>query len=149
MTVTVSQVIGRLESNDDYKALRFEPDYEWLNLEIVNRCRRAHEPSIINHTTANALCRFSYGRFQIMGGLLYEYGFSVPLRDFLSSPSIQQIWFEEVLNKKEINFSLDELMNDDNKLLKFAHRYNGDKSGVYAARIKMIANQLILQDGAK
>lgn len=141
-TLSLQQVVGKLESGDDWTALRYEPDYPYLNDEITLRCKRSHTQGFMSTGTAHAICKFSYGRFQIMGGLLYELGYTQSMREFLNSPLLQTHWFEQVLKQKGISYSLKEIMGDEKKMKNFARKYNGDSSGVYAERIRNTALSL-------
>jgi len=136
MIETISQLAALVESNNVPFALRFEPNYgaRWVTPEIERRCIVGHSPAYMNRTTANNLCSISWGRYQCMGGLLYEMGYKGNLPDFAASTTLQDAWFEKTLQYKGIDYSLSEILTDEVKRRRYAKRYNGDELG-YAQKL--------------
>lgn len=136
MISNISQLVALVESTGVATALRFEPAYgsRWVTPEIEKRCIVAHSPAYMNRTTANVLCSISWGRYQCMGGLLYEMGYKGNLPNFSTDTTLQNAWFEKTLEYKGIKFTLEEIVTDEIKRRRFAKRYNGDEFG-YAAKL--------------
>lgn len=136
MITTLSQLVAQVETGNVSHALRFEPAYgkRWVTTGIEDRCIRAHSPAYMNRTTANNLCSISWGKYQCMGGLLYEMGYASDLARFASDTNLQLAWFEKTLDYKGVNFTLDEIVNDEMKRRRLAKRYNGDEFG-YAEKL--------------
>lgn len=133
MISTTSQLIALVESNNQPGALRFEPLWKYATDELCKQCIRSH-PAFMNMTTARALCMFSYGKYQIMGSVLYELGYKGTLIDFQNSTTLQDAWFETFVNKRGIACELSDLAKYPQVRTTFARRYNGDAVG-YAAKL--------------
>jgi len=133
MISTTSQLIALVESNNQPGALRFEPLWKYATDALCQECIRAH-PAYMNVTTARALLMFSYGKYQIMGSVLYELGYKGTLLQFQNDTTLQDAWFETFCSKREINYTITEIAFDPTARARFALRYNGDKIG-YAAKL--------------
>jgi hypothetical protein len=142
MITTTSQLIAQIESNNQPGAVRFEPLWKYATDELCKICIASH-PAYMNMTTARALCMFSYGRYQIMGSVLYEIGYRGALLAFQNDTTLQDAWFHEFLIKRGIFFAIEQLAAYPNMRNQFALRYNGNQQA-YAAKIVALlkANQI-------
>lgn len=133
MISTTSQLIALVESNNNPTALRFEPLWRYVTPELILQCQRSHT-AYMNDATARALLMFSYGKYQIMGSVLYEIGYKGTLLDFQNSTTLQDAWFQQYLKSRKIDFSLNELINWPANRNQFAWKYNG-ATEAYAAKL--------------
>jgi len=133
MISTISQLIALVESNNQPGALRFEPLWKYATDELCQQCIRSH-PAFMNMATARALLMFSYGKYQIMGSVLYELGYKGTLLDFQNSTTLQDAWFETFVNKRGIACELSDLAKYPNVRLTFGRKYNG-AAEAYAAKL--------------
>lgn len=134
MIETTSQLIALVESDNNPGAIRYEPGWRYVTNDLIAICRRSHAPIFMNDATARALMMFSYGRYQIMGSVLYEIGYRGTLLDFQNSVTLQDAWFTEFIRKRNIDFDLKTLANDGFKRRLFGARYNG-AGEAYAAKM--------------
>src|SRR5574337_403618 len=102
--ISLAEVIARVESNDDSRALRFEPGVFSNSLaarhEILERIMLANA---CNRNTARMIYATSWGRFQIMGFNLYAPPAGVTawphdVFGFVGSTVDQEQWFYELVN---------------------------------------------------
>ena len=130
----VSKIIAVIESANNPYALRYEPGWKWSTEENIKLAARAHK---CNFTTAETLLAMSYGRYQIMGGVLYELGYRGRLApDFLNNETVQDIYFAKYLTARKCPQTLTELRTADGRYL-FARRYNGSgATDDYSMKIK-------------
>lgn len=144
MISSTSQLIGLVESNNEPGAVRYEPEWRYVTPELIKACKQAHFPCYMSDVTAKALMSFSYGKYQIMGSVLYELGYKGTLLQFQNDTTLQDAWFEKFLRARNIYFTLAELVASAAKRLLFATRYNGDGPG-YANKLMraMRANGVI------
>lgn len=134
MITTLSQLVAEVESGNNVFAVRHEPAWRYTTKKIIDSFHRAHRPLKMSNQTALTLLACSFGKYQVMGSVLYEIGFQEELIKFAASEFLQDFWFKEVLKYKGIEFSLTEILQDEKKRNLFARRYNGDAS-VYGARL--------------
>jgi hypothetical protein len=139
MTKTTSRLIALVESGDNKYAVRYEPTWRYVTVGLRERFVRAHREMMVSKATSQMMLSTSWGKFQMMGSVLYELGYNGKLLDFATSETLQEIWFDKFLTNRDINFTFDELMTDGRKRYRFAHRYNGDTTGVYESRMIEIA----------
>ncbi|ACO03459.1 lysozyme (Muramidase) (Lytic enzyme) (Protein P15) [Persephonella marina EX-H1] len=57
--------------------------------------------------------------------------------EFLYNEELQEKAFQEFIEKRKINFSVEELKSDPEKIRRFARYYNGDEIG-YARKIEKL-----------
>ena len=73
-----------------------------------------------------------------MGYNLYFYSLTEKtVFEFLFDEEEQEQAFEKFTQIKKINFTVDELLEDENKIRKFARLYNGDEIG-YSRKIQRL-----------
>lgn len=134
MIQTLSLLVAKIESNNQPQALRFEPKFATSQI-ARDRCISAHKPAYMNNSTAEMICRTSWGLFQIMGENLYTVcGLGSPISHFMIDRDVQERAFFAFVRARGINYSIDELRTDEAKRINFARRYNG--SSAYVANIK-------------
>lgn len=136
MAITeIHELIARVESANNQYAMRYEPAFI-PSEKAVKQCA-ALQGSYISMSTAKIICCTSWGMFQIMGENLYGLlNVKYPVGKFLCYPELQKKAFYSFLEVRKINYSLQELMNDSEKLDKFSVTYNGSK--IYGQRLKGI-----------
>ena len=133
MITTISQLIALVESGNKPDAIRFEPAWRYATPALIDLCLRSHE-TFMTRDTAKVLLSCSWGKYQIMGSVLYEMGYRGTLLEFANSTTLQDAWFETYCQKRGIAFTLAEVINDPTKRTKFAAKYNGDAVG-YAKKM--------------
>lgn len=134
MISTTSQLVALVESNNQPSAIRYEPNWRYVTPALISLCKKSHPAVYMSDDTARALMMFSYGKYQIMGSVLYEIGYKSTLLEFQNSTMLQDAWFKEFVHKRDIDFSLDQLRASIADRERFGQRYNGDAKG-YAAKL--------------
>lgn len=137
MSKTISQLVAQVESGNVPWAMRFEPAFK-PSEQAINNCIKAHKPAYMNRTTAENICKTSFGAYQIMGENIYtvcKYGESIA--QFLSSKFDQHTAFTRFIEARGINFSTEEILRDVDKRNLFARRYNGSTG--YGALLVAVA----------
>lgn len=126
--VTLARLIGFIESNNNPRALRFEPGiYRGLldtrilhDIAMLNKC---------NQDTARVIYSMSFGEYQMMGFNIYNGSlFDSDIATFLTSNDLQLHVFADFVHNKNIDYSVDELANSQISRLMFANVYNGSKT---------------------
>lgn len=140
MITTLSQLVAQVESNNVVTAIRYEPNWRYITPALIAQCKKAHMPAFMNDTTARAIMSMSYGKYQIMGSVLYELGYKGTLMNFATNVTLQDAWFEVFIDRRTIAYTLTEIVNDKALRERFALRYNGDAK-VYSARLLTVYNQ--------
>jgi hypothetical protein len=140
---TLEDIISQIESGDNLYAMRFEP-HVFERMHQTNRYGAAvavaKQQNRCTLETARVICATSWGRFQIMGFNLYDpalgepFPFLNPIGAYLESIIWQSRHFKAFCDKKDILFTVEELIGDPAKVLKFARTYNG--ADEYAAKIQ-------------
>lgn len=78
----------------------------------------------------------SWGYYQIMGYNLYFYDLTdKTVFEYMNDDLEQEKAFENFLLRRKINFTIDELKQDEEKIKRFAKYYNGDVEG-YSRKIR-------------
>lgn len=136
----LKDIIKLIESSNNPQAVRFEPHfYEKLksktNDTAVLKIRKIHK---CTYYTALMIASTSWGLFQIMGYNLYFYNLiDTTVFDFLNNEELQEKAFQEFIEKRKINFTVEDLKSDPEKIRKFAKYYNGDTEG-YSRKIEKL-----------
>lgn len=132
----LAQLIAQVESGNDFRAFRFEPQtfQNISNRPVTAALTKIIECNHVSLATARVIYASSWGMYQIMGFNLYALGFMGHVIEFANDPSLQLAAFHWFLDANHINWTLKDIMADDNKLRMFAVAYNG--SDAYAARMK-------------
>ena len=140
----LKDIIKLIESSNNPQAVRFEPlFYEKLksktNDTAVLKIREIHK---CTYYTALMIASTSWGYFQIMGYNLYFYNLiDTTVFEFLSNEELQEKAFKKFTQLKKINFSIEELKSDPEKIRKFAKYYNGDTEGYSRKILRLIENE--------
>ena len=136
-------VIKSIESGGNPHALRFEPDAyaNWNWVPAMDRIKAKHACS---EKTARMIGCTSWGLYQIMGINIFDPRLPaidpVDVIDFVNDVGLQEAAFTAFLNLRGINFALDDLLADQDKLRIFAITYNGSRDpDAYAALIRQHA----------
>ncbi|WWT37826.1 endolysin [Enterobacteria phage PRDavocado] len=134
MQYTLWDIISRVESNGNLKALRFEPEYyqrrmaqgDWNN-SIIQNIRAANKCSL---GTARMIYCSSWGAVQIMGFNLYLDGaFNLSVAHFMENEAYQVNEFRRFLLKNGLTeYTPERLASDKAARVKFAKVYNGAES---------------------
>lgn len=133
MISTLSQLIALVESNNNPGALRYEPLWKYVTPELILLCQRSHS-GYMSDVTARALLMFSYGKYQIMGSVLYEIGYRGSLVQFQTDTTLQDAWFQTFIQKRGINFTLNDIASNPSMRNQYALRYNGNQVA-YSAKL--------------
>ena len=140
----LKDIIKLIESSNNPKAVRFEPlfyenlktktnDHAILKIKEIHKC---------SYYTALMIASTSWGLFQIMGYNLYFYSLTEKtVFDFLFDEEEQEKAFEKFIQIKKINFTVEELLEDENKIKKFARLYNGDEIGYSRKIMRLLENE--------
>lgn len=139
-------VIAAIESGGDLRAVRFEPAvYKAVeNGKYSQALERARFANKCSEPTGMMICSTSWGKFQIMGFVLYgDFGYGYRIYDFLNNVAEQDFMFGSFLERYKIEMTFEEIFSDDNKRMIFATRYNGPQNPVrYAAKMVDMAYRL-------
>ena len=135
----LARVIARIESSDNLRAVRFEPLVyaETAARSVLARIANVHG---CDAATARVIYSASFGLFQIMGFNLYAPDSKVSrvnVFDYCGSTTLQLGAFLQFLDSNDINFTLSEMLADNEKLRLFARIYNGDAPAYSAAILDM------------
>jgi len=140
----LKDIIKLIESSNNSQAVRFEPlFYKRLKENnfydrAIQRIKEIHK---CNTDTAYMIASTSWGLFQIMGYNLYFYDLiESTVFEFLFDEKLQEKAFKKFTQIKKINFSIEELKTDPEKIRKFAKYYNGDIEG-YSRKILNILGE--------
>ena len=138
--IELSKIISTVESDGNINAIRYEPNWKWLTPQLISICVNQHKCS---DATARMLLSCSYGKYQIMGSVLYELGYQGKLTpDFLNNESLQDIYFAKYLKARKATMPVKSLLRDDGRRF-FAVKYNGNGAiSHYAARIALVMKML-------
>lgn len=145
-------VVAQIESNRNFRALRFEPmmlariqNQPGPFGQVISAIRHWHQCS---GTTAQVIAATSWGAVQIMGFNLWlastpGLGVACHFADYLANETLQRQKFIAYAEGREINFALEELVDPADGLTKcqlFALRYNGPGDvDDYAGRLQQAA----------
>jgi len=133
----LKDIIKLIESSNNPLAVRFEPlFYDNLkpktNDPAVLKIKKIHK---CTYYTALMIASTSWGLYQIMGYNLYFYDLTEKtVFEYLFDEEEQEKAFQKFIEKRKINFSIEELKTDPEKIRKFAKYYNGDTEG-YSRKI--------------
>jgi len=132
MTISsLADLIAQVESAGNQFAVRFESAYVPNGVNVLNMARKCQ----ISQSTAYTLCKMSFGLFQIMGSNLVGMGLQVSPIEYCSDSIMQVDFFNRYCIANHINFTLDEILNDETKRKQFAHNYNGPGNVVNYSQI--------------
>lgn len=141
MTLTLAQVISRVESNDNPRAMRFEAGLfeRWqeaptpAEATLLVRIKAIHRCSL---DTARMVACTSWGRYQLLGENIYdEGGYAGHIVDYLASDTEQLASFTRFVAERRINADL--VLTDDGLMQKFAGAYNGPSNvAAYVTRMR-------------
>lgn len=139
----LSDIIGAIESNNNRKAFRFEPEtFARISNDpaAIQKVARIKQWNRCSDGTAEMIYSTSWGAYQIMGLTLYDLGYAGAVLDFIDFQAAQVDMFNRFVARNGINFSVDQLTGDTPSALhlrqQFAIRYNGPGAvDLYAARI--------------
>lgn len=147
--LTLEKIIALIESgpdDGDYTEMRYESAWRYFKGEITRACMKAHH---CNETTARMLLSCSYGKYQIMGQVIYEQGYRGNLpADFLNNDTAQNIAFDAYVRARDIRMTPAQLCAKGAREY-FARRYNGPGNiEEYSAKIAaiLVANHYILTE---
>lgn len=140
MPVTISRLVKQVESGNQIQAMRFEPGWKH-DTNILPWIVQAHRPAYMNNTTARTIAATSWGLYQIMGENIYRLGYRLPIMDYMHDEKAQDDMFRKFLIWRGIDYAVEEIMADADKMYKFARRYNGN-ANEYAARLRTVYAQM-------
>ena len=132
---SLAQLIAQVESSGDQYAYRFEPAYIPRDQDIIamqHLCECSFD-------SAKILTASSFGLYQIMGFNLLDLGLKLSPLKYCAVPELQTQFFQEFIFKNGIAYTLDEVVNDVQKRLDFAGKYNGN-ADVYASEMMRVYN---------
>ncbi len=136
MTITtLADLIAQVESDGNQYAVRFEPHYtpkDQNTSKMAAICKCSNE-------TARILCSMSFGYYQIMGDNLISLDLNVSPFEYMNAPTIQSIFLNRFLIRNNCEYTLGDIVNDEESRLDFAKKYNGPGNvDAYAARMLSI-----------
>ena len=142
MIMTLSRLVAQVESANCKFVMRYEPSWNYVTRAIIDRFHDAHRPVRMSPGTALVLLSTSWGKYQIMGSVLYEMGYAGHLTEFADSEYLQDQYYDVYVKRRNIDYTLAEILNDKEKREHFAHRYNGDKK-VYSQRLLNVYTEMM------
>jgi|SRR5580658_2569534 hypothetical protein len=131
MTLNLAAVIAQVESDGRDISPRFEPTlyYELAadptpeRGKIIGAIGTIH---FCNQTTARMIAATSWGRYQILGENLYSVcQCSVDVFTLVNEPLEQDAMFENFVQARGIDFTIEDLIADSAKRTKFITAWNG------------------------
>ena len=128
-TWTLADVIARVESNNNKYALRFEPGWK-VGQQLVVQVATINKCDVV---TSMTVCKTSFGAYQVMGSNLYYLGLTQPIGAFLNDTALQQLFFIAFLQSRNIDFELDDVLDNEEKDRLFALHYNGNPAAYLVA----------------
>ena len=143
--ITLIDVIAELESSNNQYALRFESELMLItyNSEILNTIIKYNQ---CDEITAKMIYNTSWGLYQIMGFNLYSMGLKTNVIAYCAEKSIQTIYFIQFLSENNINFKIQDMLQNNNLMASFIKTYNGNGTEQefkdYKSKIIQIYNQL-------
>ncbi|WP_457641464.1 N-acetylmuramidase domain-containing protein [Persephonella sp.] len=144
----LKDIIKLIESSNNPQAVRFEPlFYEKLkekNIQdrAIEEIRKIHK---CTYYTALMIASTSWGLFQIMGYNLYFYDLTdKTVFEFLFDEEEQERAFEKFTQIKNINFTVEQLKTDIEKVKRFARLYNGDVENYSRKILKLLERENVI-----
>jgi muramidase (phage lysozyme) len=133
MTVQISDVISGIESGGNIYAARYEPQWRYLTDAMISETCKIHKCSIV---TARMLLSTSWGKYQIMGAVLFELGYRQRIIPDFFHPQMQEVYFSKYLASRKISNDISQLLTEEGRRF-FATKYNGNGAvQQYADKIK-------------
>lgn len=122
---SLSELVSLAESANNPQAIRYEQYFKPSIVAITN-CKK-YNGNTLSFSTANMLCKTSFGLFQIMGENIYgPLKYQKSVFDFVQSETDQLELFIRFIRWRGINYTLEEILHDPEKRERFSRRYNGD-----------------------
>ena len=141
MTIaTLADLIATVETGGNPApqfASKFEPDWSYTTPQSIERCMAVHGCS---EATADTILRTSWGFYQIMGSVIYDLTAGTPphiFRSYLSTPSLQLIYFNHFNSQYCGTCTLNDFLTNDPAAAHFCSRWNGNEA-VYMGRCQDI-----------
>jgi hypothetical protein len=137
MTISnLSQLIAAVESNNNPKAVRFEPSYHPHGFDV----QRMAELCKCTYATAQILCACSWGKHQIMGDNLIGLGLDITPMEFCTDNDYQEEYFLRFIRADHITITLTDVLTSPTLRNTFARLYNGPSNvAAYAERLVQVA----------
>ncbi len=120
-TLTLADIVATVESRKNRYAMRYEPAWRTPQ-QLAPTIARLN---VCNIATALEIGRISWGAFQVMASNLYYMGLDCSIGQFLSDDEKQKEMFVVFCKRRQIEFTLDDILDDDAKGHLFALHYNG------------------------
>ncbi len=134
---TLDQLIAKAESGNNQFATRIEL-LHWPRNDLIDRMTRVAKCS---KNTSRALCRTSFGLFQIMGDQLMNLGLDISPIEYCASVAKQLEYFKKYCVANHCEYTLGDIINVESDRLDFAKKYNGPGNvDAYAARLIAVYN---------
>jgi hypothetical protein len=122
---SLSELVSLAESANNKQAIRYE-QYFKPSIAAITNCKK-HNGNTLSFSTANMLCKTSFGLFQIMGENIYgPLKYQKSIFDFVQSETDQLELFNRFIKWRGIDNTLEEILHDSEKRKRFSRRYNGD-----------------------
>jgi|GEM_PF-1738289 len=144
-SITPADVVQRIESSGQLDAVRFESGifngsfdvHVLANIKKFNNC---------SDMTSKAIYSMSFGLFQIMGFNLYDSnicGYTGTLGPYLTDVVIQKTSLNKFFNAKHLDYTVQQLADDQMARWHFATIYNGPgATQAYEQKIVTALNEL-------
>lgn len=120
----IAQLVAFVESNNNMYAIRFEQSY----LNRVKNTDAMAQRLNITHTTARFLLSCSWGKYQIMGENLWNMGIRVSPIKYCDDTDMQDISFHTYCVINNCDYTLSQILNDNESRIDFATKYNGPEN---------------------
>lgn len=126
MIGTLNNLISTVESNNNLFAVRYEPDWTYFTTPQITVCMNMHR---CDEKTAVQILKISYGKFQIMGSVIYEFSPSGLnfFRDFLGNSETQEMYFNHFNDTRCDSTVFNDFLENNDKAKNFCHHWNGDE----------------------
>jgi len=122
MIATLQDLVSAVESSNNPKIWRFEPNYKPSQSGLSN-IKKYYKG--LSNATYNIVLASSWGLYQIMGDNLYNMGLQVSIMDYLDDVNLQGEYYKKYVTSRNIDYSLAEIISNPASRDNFSLRYNG------------------------
>lgn len=126
----LATIISMVESSGNPRAMRFEPtafaNWPWSDTMGIIKAKHG-----CSEATARMIACTSWGQYQLMAENIFARNMTAyqvnptDVFSFVSDTALQEQAFHAFLQIRGIDFTLDDILSDPQKMRKFVERYNG------------------------
>lgn len=138
----LAAIISRVESANNPMAQRFERKIfnRITDQGSTNTLSAIQKANVVSSDTGRVIYSTSWGLYQIMGFNLYGMGYAGKIHDYLLDADTQMLYYAKFVTLNNINFTWNQMLADNGKMVSFAIHYNGNSA--YETRMRQAAKEL-------